>query len=448
MRRLFGTDGIRGKANVYPMTADIAFKVGVVTTHLSKDRTPTPTIIIGRDTRLSGTMLEGAIAAGICAAGGEARIVGEIPTPGVAFLTKSTDAEAGVVISASHNPFVDNGIKLFNKTGFKLPDELEHKIEGLMLDNAIEDLFVEPHEVGRSVYWPEGAELYADSLKKVLEGRDLSGMHIALDCAHGAAYKLAPAIFTALGADIKAIGTAPNGRNINKGCGSLHMEKLGQFVRKEGLDAGVAFDGDADRALFVDKDGDLVDGDQVMAICAARLKSQNKLAKNTIVATQMSNIGLERAAESLGARTVRTDVGDRYVVEEMRKNGYNFGGEQSGHMIFLDHSTTGDGMLAAIWLFDAMKAEKKELRQMATIMQRYPQVLKNLMVNYKEPLHNLPRYNEVRRQIEAELGKDGRVLVRYSGTENKVRVMVEGSDMKQIEEYTDNIIAVLDEELN
>jgi len=448
MRRLFGTDGIRGKANVYPMDADTAFKVGVVSAHLSKDRTSSPVIIIGRDTRLSGSMLESALAAGICAAGGEALIVGEIPTPGVAYLTRSTDAEAGVVISASHNPFVDNGIKLFNRNGFKLPDELELKIEEHMLDGDIREYFVEPHEVGRVRYWPEGSAVYKANLGSVLEGRSLDGLKIAIDCAHGAAYKIAPALFASLGAQVTAIGIEPDGRNINKGCGSLHIDGLSRTVSENGLDLGVAFDGDADRALFVDSSGELVDGDQVMAACAARLKAKGKLTGNTLVATQMSNIGLEHACRDMSVKLVRTDVGDRYVVEEMQKNGYSFGGEQSGHMIFLDHSTTGDGMLAALWLLDAMRSEGRPLHELARVMTRVPQVLKNLMVSYKVPLENLPRYQEISRRIIDRLGSEGRILVRYSGTENKVRVMIEGHDPQLIEEYADSIIHTLDEELN
>ncbi len=452
MRKLFGTDGIRGKANVYPMDAPTAYKVGASIgsyfRQYGHDAGATPKICIGRDTRISGTMLEGALSAGLCAVGSEAVLLGVISTPGVAFLTQVLKADAGVVISASHNQFVDNGIKIFSDDGFKLPDLTELDIEKIILDGNITDLHVEPHQVGQARLWHDGINRYIESLVGTMGGRRLDGLTIVLDCAHGAAYETAPRVFKELGAKVITVGVEPNGSNINKRVGSLHPEGLRDLVLQYDAHLGVAFDGDADRAIFVDARGQVVDGDQIMAICAKQLKEEGALNKNTLVATVMSNIGLDRAMEAEGIKVVKTDVGDRYVVEEMRRNGFNFGGEQSGHLIFLDKSTTGDGVLAALQITSILVDSSRSLHELVSIMTRYPQVLKNLVVSYKRPLQEMDNVTQTIQRIESELGNDGRVLVRYSGTENKVRVMVEGLDSEKIDTYADEIIFALDQELN
>jgi len=369
MRRLFGTDGIRGKANVYPMDADTAFKVGVVSAHLSKDRTSAPVIIIGRDTRLSGSMLEGALAAGICAAGGEALIVGEIPTPGVAFLTRSTDAEAGIVISASHNPFVDNGIKLFNKSGFKLPDELELKIEEHMLDGDIRDYFVDPHEVGRVRYWPEGADLYKTNLGGVLEGRSLDGLKIAIDCANGAAWRIAPGLFSSLGAQVTAIGIEPDGRNINKGCGSLHIEGLSKIVAGNGLDLGVAFDGDADRCVFVDETGAIVSSDMITALLARWLLPTHP--KSSVVYDLRSSRVVAEEIRRAGGIPVRERVGHSFIKATMRQRNAYFGGELSGHFYWRDNYFADSGVITMIMLLNMLSAEHRPFSDLLKPLHRY-----------------------------------------------------------------------------
>ena len=448
MRKLFGTDGIRGKANIYPMDAPTAYRVGAAIGHYFRAKQKRPKVLIGRDTRISGNMIESSLVAGLCSVGAKAVLLGVISTPGVAYLTRSAKADAGVVISASHNPFIDNGIKIFSENGFKLPDTVEEKIEEIILEREPAELHVQPHEVGSSTMWEDGIEEYISALKETTGKRSFSGMRIILDCAHGAAYHVAPVVFRRLGVEISTLGIEPNGLNINKGVGSLHTERLQQRVIEEKAFLGVAFDGDADRAIFIDARGDIVDGDQIMAICARKLKSEGKLAHNTLVATVMSNIGLSIAMEEAGINLVRTAVGDRYVVEKMLEKGYNFGGEQSGHLIFLDHGTTGDGVLAALQVLSILVDTGKALHELASIMTSYPQTLKNLMVDYKYPLEELSGAQTVIKQVEKELGSKGRVLVRYSGTENKVRVMVEGMDKRKIEVYADKIIRALDEELN
>jgi len=448
MRKLFGTDGIRGKANIYPMDALTAYKVGAAVGQYFNKADHKPKVLIGRDTRISGTMLESALLAGLCAVGCNATPLGVISTPGVAYLTQTSDADAGVVISASHNPYIDNGIKIFSKSGFKLPDAVELEIEKFILDDKIEDFNVEPHLVGSASTWPDGRARYVDALIATMGGIDLKGLKIIIDGANGAAFKIAPDVFTKLGANLTAIGIDPDGRNINKARGSLHTGHLKKMVVEEQADLGIAFDGDADRAIFVDARGVEVDGDIIMAICAKHLKQKELLKKNTLVATVMSNLGLDRAMEGLGIDVIKTAVGDRYVVEEMRAKGFNFGGEQSGHLIFLDHSTSGDGVLTALQVLKTMAETQVSFEELSSVMTRYPQVLKNLVVTYKRPLEELNETKALIAQIEEKLGKEGRILVRYSGTENKVRVMIEGQDIKEIDGYVNEIIQSLDAELN
>ncbi len=449
MSRLFGTDGIRGRANVYPMDAMTAYKLGVAVAHLLKQDTKTPKVLIGRDTRRSGAMLEGAILAGICAAGAEAVLVGVIPTPGVAYLTRTTHCQAGIVISASHNPFVDNGIKIFAHDGYKLPDAREDEIAALVQNGAIDKLTEEPHLVGQARVFKGAKERYIEALLESFpRGMDLDGLSVVLDCAHGAAVQTAPEVFRRLNAELHLIGIAPDGTNINRGYGSLHPEQLALVVKEKGADLGVAFDGDADRAIFIDHEGNEVDGDTIMAICAQDLKERRLLKGNTLVATVMSNIGLALAMERLGINLERTQVGDRYVVERMLQQDFTFGGEQSGHLIFRNHSTTGDGVLAALQVLAIVRQRGKTLQELGRVMTKSPQVLKNLTVSYKPPLDMLELSQKAIRQTEEALGKEGRVLVRYSGTENKVRVMVEGPDEATIHQHVDRIIRALDSELN
>ena len=426
-RKLFGTDGVRGVANVHPMTTEIAMQLGRGLAFVLKQAADRPKIVIGKDTRLSGYMIENALASGICSMGADVQLVGPLPTPGIAFITSSMRAEAGVVISASHNPFQDNGIKIFSGAGFKLDDALEAQIERLILDNHYDGLKVTASNVGKAFRIDDAAGRYIVFLKQAFP-RELSldGLRIGLDCANGAAYKVAPAVFRELGAEVTVIGDKPNGENINKNSGSLHPERIATVVRNRGLDLGIALDGDADRAIFVDENGQIVDGDHILAICARDLLARNLLKKRTVAATVMSNLGLEVALTGLGVRLIRTQVGDRYVVEEMVKRHLNLGGEQSGHLIFLDHNTTGDGILSTLMLLSVMLREDKALSDLADVMETFPQVLLNVPVAAKPPLTRLPKLGRHIQKVETGLKGRGRVLVRYSGTESKLRIMLEG----------------------
>ncbi|MBW1981548.1 MAG: phosphoglucosamine mutase, partial [Deltaproteobacteria bacterium] len=369
MGKIFGTDGVRGVANVYPMTSEIALQLGRGAAYVFKNTTRRPKIVIGKDTRLSGYMIENAIASGICSMGVDVLLVGPLPTPGIAFITSSMRADAGVVISASHNPFQDNGIKFFSRDGFKLPDEIEQRIEDLIFTNGIDHLRPTAEEVGKAFRIDDAVGRYVVFLKHALS-RDLTldGIKIAVDCANGAAYKVAPAVFEELGAELVLTGVNPDGHNINDGCGSLYPQVVAELVRESGANLGVAFDGDADRVICVDEKGRVVDGDQLMVICAGRMLRDQQLKQNTLVTTVMSNMGLEVAIRSLGGTVERTPVGDRYVAERMRQGGFNLGGEQSGHIIFLDHNTTGDGILSALKLLEVMLTEEKPLSELASVM--------------------------------------------------------------------------------
>ncbi len=440
MKKLFGTDGVRGIANVDPMTAEMALQIGRATAYICKEKNHRHRIIIGKDTRLSGYMLESALVSGICSMGVDVLIVGPMPTPGIAFLTRSMRADAGMVISASHNPFQDNGIKIFSRDGFKLPDQLEETIEKLILNNTIKDLRPTADEVGKAFRIDDAIGRYIVFLKNTFPAElDLEGLKLVIDCGNGAAYKIAPAVFEELGASVTAIGISPNGKNINADCGSLHPECLKEEVLKVGADLGIAFDGDADRVIFVDESGAEINGDQIMAICALEMARQNKLAKKTLVATVMSNMGLEKALEPHGIEVVRTQVGDRYVVEEMRRQNYNFGGEQSGHLIFMDHNTTGDGILSALQLLAVLVQTGKPLSELAKVMVTYPQLLKNIPVKSKTPLEEVPVLHQRINEIELAVQGRGRLLVRYSGTENKLRVMMEGESIELITGHVDEL---------
>lgn len=445
MGKYFGTDGVRGVANT-ELTPELAYKVGRFGGYVLTKGQSKPKILIGRDPRISGQMLENALTAGLLSIGAEVMRLGVISTPGVAFLTKAMGAEAGVMISASHNPVEDNGIKFFGPDGFKLSDEQENEIETLM-DQEEDDL---PRPSGADIgivndYF-EGGQKYIQYLKQTID-YDFEGLHIALDCAHGATSAIAPHLFADLEADISTIGASPDGLNINDGVGSTEPEALQDFVKEKSADIGLAFDGDGDRLIAVDENGEVVDGDQIMFICGKHLNEKGRLRHSTVVSTVMSNIGFYKALEANGMKSDKTSVGDRYVMEEMRKGGYSLGGEQSGHIIFLDYNTTGDGLLSALKLVDVLKDTGKTLSELAGEMKKYPQVLKNVRVIDKNKVMTNPRVTEAIEIVEEEMGEHGRVLVRPSGTEPLVRVMVEAPTEEECEKYVGKVVSVVDEEL-
>jgi len=448
-RKLFGTDGIRGLANEFPMTAEVALKVGAAVTWWASRGGRAARVVIGKDTRLSGYMLETALAAGVCAQGGRVMLTGPLPTPAIAYIVQSMRADVGVVISASHNPYADNGIKVFGPDGFKLPDAAEAEIEALLDDPRLMTARRTEAGVGRAEKIEDSRGRYVTFVKGTFPRTlRLDGLRVVVDGAHGAAYRVAPLVFSELGADVTAIGVKPNGRNINDRCGALHPEVLAAEVIKRKAHLGVALDGDADRLIVVDEQGNVVDGDAIMAICARRMIDTGSLAKDTVVATVMSNLGLERSLTAMGARLVRTAVGDRYVVEAMRKHGYNFGGEQSGHLVFLDHATTGDGLIAALQVVSALIIGQKPMSDLAAgALTRVPQVLVNATLKSRRPLDQMPKTQSAIRAAEARLGDSGRVLVRWSGTEPKLRVMVEGEDDATIRTLAEEIIADARQEL-
>jgi phosphoglucosamine mutase len=423
------------------MTPEVALKIGRAVTHVARrGAARPPRIIIGKDTRLSGYMLETAMASGICSMGGSVMLSGPIPTPAVANLTQSMRADAGVVISASHNPFDDNGIKIFGPDGFKLPDAQEARIEALLDDPALAGGGFVGAAVGRAERLDDATGRYIVHAKSTFPKElTLNGLKIVVDAAHGAAYKVAPHVFAELGAEVIPIGCEPNGLNINEGCGALHPEYVVRAVKEHGAHLGVALDGDADRVIMVDECGREVDGDVVMALCATRMIQASRLPKNTVVATVMSNMGLERALGAVGGRLERTVVGDRYVVEEMRRAGYSFGGEQSGHLIFLDHTTTGDGVVAALQVLAIMVAESRPLSELRKVMQHMPQVLKNVGLPRRRPLADMAELTRVMAAVEQTLSSEGRVLVRWSGTEPKLRIMVEGPNRDALERYCEEM---------
>lgn len=445
MGKYFGTDGVRGIANS-ELTPELAFKIGRFGGYvLTKDQ-DRPKILIGRDTRISGHMLEGALVAGLLSIGAEVMRLGVISTPGVAYLTKAIGAKAGVMISASHNPVQDNGIKFFGPDGFKLSDEQEKEIEDL-LDQEIDTL---PRPIGGDLgqvsdYF-EGGQKYLQYLKQTVDD-DFSGIHVALDCANGATSSLAMHLFADLDADISTMGCSPNGLNINDGVGSTHPEKLAAMVIEKGADVGLAFDGDGDRLIAVDEKGQIVDGDQIMFICAKYFKQTMQLKHQTVVSTVMSNLGFYKGLEENEIKTAQTAVGDRYVVEEMKKNGYNLGGEQSGHIIFLDYNTTGDGMLSALQLVNIMKMTKKSLSQLAGEMKKFPQRLVNIKVRDKHEVMNNEDVVRAIKEAEAEMNGNGRILVRPSGTEPLVRVMAEAPTEEICREVVDRIASVVTKEM-
>ena len=448
MGRLFGTDGVRGIANI-ELTAQLAYRLGQAGGYvLTSESRHKPKILVGMDTRISCDMLEAALIAGICSVGVEAVSLGVIPTPGVAYLTRYYQADAGVVISASHNPYEFNGIKFFDNYGYKLPDIIEEKIESIILDNIEEISLPIREKIGIKSIEKSARQDYINFLMKSI-GVDLRGIKVAVDCANGAASHIAPEIFKDLGAETYVINSEPNGININKDCGSTHMGELQEYLKECNADIGIAFDGDADRVLAIDEQGNIIDGDKILAIIGMKLKNENRLPKNTIVATVMSNLGFDIMAKKEGLNLIKTKVGDRYVLEEMLTNGYELGGEQSGHIIFLKYNTTGDGILTALKLLSILKTSGQKFSKVASIIQVLPQVLKNAKVRND----NKHKYLEdeviakMCRNLENEFKGEGRVLIRPSGTEPLVRVMIEGKNYEYIEERAKELVKIIEERL-
>ncbi len=447
-KKLFGTDGVRGVANIEPMTSETAMKLGRAAAYVFKNGKGRHRIVIGKDTRLSGYMIETALATGICSMGADVLLVGPLPTPGISFITSSMRADAGVVISASHNPYQDNGIKFFSRDGYKLPDELEMKMEELIFSGSLNELRPTANEVGRAFRMEDARGRYIVFLKNSFpQGMNLEGLRIVLDCGNGAAYKVATAVLEELGAEVIPIGVSPDGTNINEDCGSLYPEVMCNKVKEMRADLGIALDGDADRVIFADEQGNVVDGDVIMAVCAIDMIKKNTLKKKTLVATVMSNIGLDVALKEAGGKVVRADVGDRYVVEEMRRGGYNMGGEQSGHIVFLDYNTTGDGTLAALQVLKIMKERNKSLSELAKVMKSFPQTLVNVRVKKKIETDDIPGFSVAVKDIKSSLGDKGRLLVRYSGTEPVLRLMIEGQDKLSIEEMVQKLSELVKKEI-
>jgi phosphoglucosamine mutase len=444
MRELFGTDGIRGVANEAPMTPELALQLGRAVTYVAgRGLKHAPRILLGKDTRLSGYMIETALASGICSMGGRVLLCGPIPTPAVAHLTVSMRTDAGIVISASHNPYGDNGIKVFGADGFKLADEAEAEMERLIQDPSRLGPRKTGREIGRAEKLEDARGRYVVFAKNTFP-RDLTleGVKLVVDAAHGAAYRVAPLVFQELGARVTAIGVRPSGTNINREVGALHPDHARAEVLERGAAMGIALDGDADRVIVIDEKGDVVDGDAVMAMCATRMIRDKELRSATVVATVMSNLGLEKALETMGARLVRTPVGDRYVVEAMRQGGYNLGGEQSGHLIFLDHASTGDGIVAALQVLALMMSTGRPLSELArAALTRVPQVLENVTLPSRRPLEQMASLTQETERVRSALGREGRVLVRWSGTEPKLRIMLEGPDEARIRDWARELAA-------
>jgi len=452
-RRIFGTDGVRGTANIEPVTAETALKLGRAAAHVftqmsvlagrSNGRT---TIVIGKDTRLSGYMLENALAAGVMSLGADVLLIGPLPTPGTAYITRSLRADAGIVLSASHNPYEDNGIKFFRPDGYKLDDEIEKRIEDLVFSGEIESIRPTAGKIGRATRIDDALGRYVEYAKQSFpRGLTLEGMRVAVDVANGAAYKSTPCILRELGADIIVAHNTPNGRNINRDCGSTHPEEIQRIVKETKAQIGISHDGDADRLILCDENGEIVDGDEIMAIAALDFIKRGRLVQNTLVATVMSNFGLDETLKKAEGRVLRTKVGDRYVIEAMMKQDLNVGGEQSGHMIFRDFSTTGDGVVSALQILRIMTETGKPLSELKQCLAKYPQAQRNLKVREKKPIEELADVTRLLAETEKELAGAGRVLLRYSGTEPKIRLLIEGRDGDRINAQADKIAGVIQE---
>jgi phosphoglucosamine mutase len=446
-RKIFGTDGVRGTANIEPVTAETALKLGRAAAHVFKNIESQPRghgrhkIVIGKDTRLSGYMLENALSSGVLSMGVDVLLIGPLPTPGVAYVTRSLRADAGIVITASHNPYADNGIKFFRSDGYKLDDRIEAEIEGLVFSGEIENIRPTAHEIGKAMRIDDALGRYIEYAKSSFpRGMTLEGLRVAVDCGHGAAYKATPCVLRELGADVVVTGNQPDGLNINKACGSMHPEQICRLTREHGAHLGIAHDGDADRVMLCDEAGTLVDGDDIMAITALEMLEQGRLVDRTLVATVMSNAGLDAAIQNAGGRVLRTPVGDRYVIDEMLQAGYNLGGEQSGHLIFRDHGTTGDGLVAALQILRVMRSKDQPLSSLVRCWTRFPQRVTNVQVREKKPFEQLDGVLALVAEAEAKVQPSGgRVLLRYSGTEPKARLLIEGPDDAVLEEWSARI---------
>lgn len=446
-KKIFGTDGVRGTANVEPVTAETALKLGRAAGYVFKNLETEARghgrhkIVIGKDTRLSGYMLENAISSGILSMGVDVLFIGPLPTPGVAYVTRSLRADAGIVITASHNPYADNGIKFFRADGYKLDDKIEANIENLVFSGEIENIRPTAEEIGKAVRIDDALGRYIEFAKAGFpRGMTLEGMRIVVDCANGAAYKASPCVLRELGAEVIVYGDQPNGKNINEDCGSMHPQKLCHLVKEFRADVGIAHDGDADRVLMCDEHGELIDGDDIMAIAALDMLANNTLAEKTLVATVMSNAGLDAAITAAGGKVIRTGVGDKLVIDEMLRSGFNFGGEQSGHLIFRDYGTTGDGLVAALQMLRIMKSSGKALSKLANCWTRFPQLVTNVKVREKVPFDRLDGVLKLVEQAEAEVKPaGGRVLLRYSGTEPKARLLIEGPQQAVLEKWSAQI---------
>ena len=453
--KIFGTDGVRGTANIEPVTAETALKLGRAAGHVFKNlETQSRSrgrhrIVIGKDTRLSGYMLENAISSGILSMGVDVLFIGPLPTPGVAYVTRSLRADAGIVITASHNPYADNGIKFFRADGYKLDDQIEAIIENLVFSGKIESIRPTADAIGKAVRIDDALGRYIEYAKASFpKGMSLEGVKVVLDCGHGAAYKASPSVLHELGAEVTVYGNRPDGKNINENCGSMHPEAMCQKVVQHKADIGIAHDGDADRVLLCDETGRLIDGDDIMAIAALEMLAENTLAGKTLVTTVMSNAGLEAAITAAGGKMLRTAVGDKNVIDEMLRNGFNFGGEQSGHLIFRDYSSTGDGLVAALQILRIMKAQGRSLSQLAKCWTRFPQLVTNVKVREKKPFAELDGVNRLVADAEKELSaQGGRLLLRYSGTEPKVRLLVEGRDDATLRKWSDQICGAIKQQI-
>ena len=444
MGRLFGTDGIRGKANTYPITPEIALKVGKAVAAYYAKKGKTPKAVIGKDTRLSGYMLETALTSGMLSMGMDVLEIGPLPTPAVAHLVRSMGADCGVMITASHNPSSDNGIKLFSSDGYKLPDEVEDEIEHIMAEDAPNP---NPENIGKAYRIEDARGRYIEFAKSSIHNRSLKGIKAVLDCANGASYYIAPLIFKELGVEVIAAATSPNGTNINENCGAMHPENMCELVRKHKADVGISFDGDADRVIFSDADGNVVNGDRIIGLCALDYMSEGKLTSNAIAVTSMSNMGLIAAMNKAGIKVEITAVGDRYVIECMKEKKLKLGGEQSGHIIFLDYATTGDGIISALHVLKLMKDKKMKLADMAAFMEEYPQHLVSFKVREKKPIAEISGLADLIAEAEKEFAGDGRVVIRYSGTENKIRVLVEAKSKELADKWIDLLCEHIKKEL-
>jgi phosphoglucosamine mutase len=447
-QKLFGTDGIRGRVNEFPITAEVALRTGKAVASVLRSSGPNRNrVLIGKDTRISGYMLETALTSGLVSMGMDVFLVGPLPTPAVAHLTKSMGAAAGIMITASHNPYEDNGLKIFGPDGYKLSDPLEAAIERHILGLEPESAPLPPRQIGKAHRIDDARGRYIEFAKHTADNVPLHGLKVVVDCGHGAAYFIAPLIFKELGAEVITTGIQPDGLNINHGCGALHPEHAGELVRRHNADLGISFDGDADRVIFTDANGQVVSGDRILALCAISLKEQGKLRKDTLVATVMSNLGLIEAMKNHGIKVETTAVGDRNVIECIRKNGYSFGGENSGHLIFADHATTGDGILSALQVLRMMRERNATLAQLATAMHEYPSQLANLPVPAKPPLAELPKLGKLMKDATADFGDHGRHLIRYSGTENKIRVLVEHREAATCRAWVDKFTTAIRDEI-